>query len=254
MRPLIYCLAIFAAAPAFASVHAGGSGTDGAYLTFGINFNNDGGTGSLDENSTRSLVLQSEINLSGRVDLGVSFTTAKEDYQGSFYSERYNLGLHPKYNFERGQAGVYAIAGTGKGDPETQYGIEGNMSAGAFDLEGYLGVLVEDGDSVGVLGAGALAPISDRIDGYAIHRRDFFDTGYFALTTLGISYALGGADSGSSSVPPLILALEASRFHDDDEGLLDSDWNQVSFTFTYLLGGGKRSLFRGVRSVDYFYD
>ena len=50
------------------------------------------------------------------------------------------------------------------------------------------------------------------------------------------------------------LSLEASKFHDEDDGLAGSGWQQYSIGFTYLLSGGRESLFRGVRSVDYFYD
>lgn len=232
----------------------GGIERTGSSLSYGLNFHDDGDGDPFVENFTHSLVYRTDYALGGGWSLGASLSYAHETYDADFFSERYGFGLFPYMEFGSGELGAYFIASTNSSTPEQEYGIEGRYAIGMASVESYLGVFLDDGESEGTFGAAISYPVFGSWDLYAVHRRDYFDSGFDGLTTLGVTYALSGGDSGADSMPPLAVSFEVSKFHDEDEGVLGSGWQQVSLSLTYLFDGDRSSLFRGVRSVDYFYD
>lgn len=254
MRITLSLLAAVLAQPALASMPFPPITEDGSRLSYGLSLHNDGSGDPLGENYTQQLTYRRDYSLGASTGLGVSLTWANEIYQDDHYSSRFSLGLHPSYDLGNGTIGGYLFVGTNEDRPETQYGIEGLFAVGPVDVETYFGTFLDDGDAFGALGVSASYGLSDGLDIYAAHRRDFDDSGYFALSTIGVSYALATTTSSSSMAAPLLLTFEASRFHDDGESFSDSDWNQFSLSLTYVLGDSRRPILGDVRSVDYFYD
>lgn len=226
----------------------------GSSLSYGLNFHDDADGDPFVDNHTQSLVYRTDYALGAGWSLGAALSFATETFNGDFFSERYGLGLFPYVALGAGELGAYFVASTNMSTPEQEYGIEGRYDFGAARVESYLGVYLVDGEPLGTFGAGVRYGLADPWNVYAVHRRDYFDTGFNALTSLGLTYALAGGDSGLTSAPPLAVSLEVSKFHDQTQSIGASGWQQVSLSLTYLFGGERTSVFRGVRTVDYFYD
>ncbi|MEL7343383.1 MAG: hypothetical protein AAFN59_00800 [Pseudomonadota bacterium] len=256
MRTTAIFLVALATMPGAAAAGAFWDGIErtGSSLSYGLNFHDDDDAEPFVENYTQSLVYRMDYALGGDWSLGVSLGYVHETYEADYYSERFSIGFFPSMRVGAGDIGAYFIAGTNTSTPEQEYGIQGSYDFGAVSFEGYAGVFLDDGDAEGTLGAALRYPVLEGLDVYAIHRRDYFDSGFDGLTTLGVAYALSGGDSGPSSLPPLFVSLEASKFHDQGSSLFGSGWQQYSISVSYVFGGDRPSDFRGVRTVDYFYD
>ncbi len=231
---------------------------EGSSVTLGFNFHNDDDDDPFRENFTTSLTGTSRYALSDSFGIGVTLGYNRETYQTDFYSSRFFLDLNPYYTIGEGEIGAFYTVMSYVDDSDnrenhSQYGFAGSQSYNNFTFEGYAGRLDQDGSLSNTVGIGLGYDVNDNLGVYYVERRDYSLGGnfYFGLVTLGVSYDF---DDMISSSLPLVVSAEYSRFTGDDTSFGESEWDQFSVVATYQFGGGADSMFRGVRSVDFFYD
>lgn len=238
---------LVSAVPAVAVEHLGST------VTLAFNGHDDSVGGPYVENNTVQLSGQSWYGFGGTYVLGVSVATAREEWEGDFYSATKSLGFHPGYTFENGKLGAFVSyqADNGSEEDYVYVGVEGNYDFGRVSIEGYAGKAVAlngDADDFTVLGVGAAYEISDAFSAYANVRTDKIGTGDdFGLASVGAEYNFDGF-SGT----PMTVFAEYSRFI-NNSGL--QDWNQVTLGVTAYLGPKvQRSRFHQQYSMESYYD
>lgn len=256
MNPLFLATAIFATATTVQS--APSFSPENGYLSFVWNGYDHNVNGHRSENYTYTLQGVTQFQLLPRVGFDVTLGFNEEFERGSFFSNRTFLDFNPHYDFDEGQIGVFAtaISHYAGGQPrETgwQYGVIGGHNYGNFSLEGYSARLDEPSSEENTVGIAFGYDLSDAVTAYYAERRDYNTSSpsFLGLATLGVSFDLGASDM---STVPIILNAEYSRFFDNIVSASDSEWDKVSVMATYRFGTPTTSFFRGVRSVDFFYD
>lgn len=226
---------------------------EGSTITLAYNFHNDSNDEAYSENFTTQLSASSAYSF-GR-GFGATFTLGynHEQYEDSFYSERYLLDVNPTYDVGMGKVGVYYTAiryNDGITENHAAYGFTADLKSGPFGAEAYAGIYEEEGDFIeDTYGLALSYDVTGDMTVYGAYRRDVQNDDFNALTSLGVSYSLA-----SIAGLPISLTGEASIFTDDNTSLGDSEWNQFSIMASYDFGGGAGSIFRGFRAQDYYYD
>jgi predicted porin len=227
----------------------------GTSVTLAYNFHNDDNDEPYDENFTTQLTLRSTFALGGNWSTTFLLGYNEETYEDTFFASRLFVGIEPEYDFGNLDVGAYFITGQhndiGDDDEsESMYGLKASYEAGPWMMEAYFGQYDHDGFTPTTLGLAGGYGFSNGLSLYGFHRRDSDSGDYFALSGIGASFDLANAFGGV----PIEVTAEMSRFHDEGTSLSDSDWRQFSLMATYRFGAPKKSVFRGIYNVDYYYD
>ncbi|WP_226550679.1 hypothetical protein [Celeribacter naphthalenivorans] len=245
--------ATIAALAAFGATGASAFTFEGANVTLAYNGHDDGNDESYSDNNTLQLSGRAWYGFGSNFKLGFSAGTAREQYEGSFYSSTKSIGLHPAYAFDNGQLGAFVSYQKENGSDEDYIyaGLEGVYNIGKFGVEGYLGKSFAQGDFFEDFTVGGLAlsyEIIDALSVYVKHQSDYYDSdNEFTLSSIGIEY-----DLNAPSLTPMTLFAEYSEFGDED-GF--DDWGQMTLGVTFYLGEkAERSLFHEQYSLESYYD
>ncbi|MDC0116238.1 hypothetical protein OAH97_02025 [Octadecabacter sp.] len=231
---------------------------EGASLTGAYNdYNGFEGAGGSDDGFTYT------INAAARISFGQNFGALftlgynEEEFDGDFFSSRAFVDINPYHKVLDGEIGpFFTYFQRNQGSFEgVQYGVSGKQQYGKYTFEGYASVF-EDSLSPITTNPVGVAFGYDVAHGFSVYvgqRRDVLNGGdYEALSTIAASFDLSTIDTVEV---PIIIGAEYSVFHDEDTSLTSSDFDQFSLVATYNFGGGAQpTFFRGIRSVDFFFD
>lgn len=223
---------------------------EGSTVTAAFNFHNDGDGDPFNENFTKQFNFASTYKVAPLVDLTFFVGYNQEIYEDEHYSDRKYLGLEANRSLTNGTIGGYLVFGhlVYEGDVtiETQFGLTGTYQQGAVGFEGYVGGY-NDGETTSSVGLASTYDLGNGLSPYIFVRRQSDGGSAFdALAGFGLDFELKSA--------PVVLTAELSKHFDNETGLFDSAWNQVSVMATYKFGNGKKSVFRNIYNYDYYYD
>jgi hypothetical protein len=253
---------------------------NGIDVTFTKNSHNDdfdGGSSSTpDQNFTLHKVVTVQFSIGSRYGFDVAFGKNDEWLDSDFSSKRRFVSLEPHLEFAKGELGTFFqygdasyynfFAGTWPSPHlERAWGITGNYNVNKFKFEGYLGKFSDDSHSRSIYGFGLGYSIVPGVEfelftryeaapNYApqrlttaavnLHLSDMFNESRYSrnLPTLNVGHSRFHGDAAFSSLPTFSFR--------------NSGWEQTTLKLSFAIGKKKvkKSMFNGVRTVDYFYD